>query len=660
MADIQAGKPLITLLKKGTGVVPGGFTPIVIDGQNVTYAGNTTDGMPITINLIKNSGNPVPNGAITRVGNVFNARITDVTSISVNTANIGNVDNWSNIEIDVDDKNGNPITPAITKVGNTINLDISGVTPVSVNAISQGTIDNWDNVAIVVLNKNGNPITPTITKIGNNIGLSIAGTSPISVNGVSQGSISNWDNIAISVTDKNGSTITPTITKVGNNIGLSIAGTVPLTVNSFPSGTLDNFDPVSIDTFDKNGVAISALVTKTGNNIDLSIAGTSPFFVNAVQYSVIDNWDPINVNVTDKNGSAITPTVVKTGNTYALSIAGVTPISVNTVSIGTIANWDNIEIDVDDKNGNPITPTITKVGNTINLDIAGTHPVQINGGASIGNIPNWDSENIVLKDQLGNTVVPTSTSIVGSTVNINITNNPAPSGVAFKIAPPTQRTIYATGATPEDEGWRWQNGWWDYVPPTAPEKVAELDYSQSGVNPWYVLKQSLRVGSVTSTTRFVDVLGGQTWAATNNRNYVAIDKLTGLMFVRLSDVFITQTTWQAMIDAVAALSLTIDGVTYNDWYVPTIEEYALLFGCLRTAPNWADPVTGINIMTSIAAAWNVGLYQSATTSEVTPTNMCAHRADSTFGQYAGLTGPKTGTGYRCVPIRKCRNLITAS
>ena len=114
-----------------------------------------------------------------------------------------------------------------------------------------------------------------------------------------------------------------------------------------------------------------------------------------------------------------------------------------------------------------------------------------------------------------------------------------------------------------------------------------------------------------------------------------------------------------MIDAVSALSLTIDGVVYNDWYVPSIEEYAMLFGCFRTASNWADSVTGINIMTSISASWNQGLYHSATTSEVTTSNMCPYRADATFGQYAGLTGPKSSP-YRCVPIRKCRNLITAS
>lgn len=450
MADVQAGKPLITLLKPGTGVTPGGNTPITIDGALVSLVSNIANGVPIDVNLIDSSGNPVPNGAISQAGNVFNARIIDVTPISVNTVPQGNIDNWQNIEIDVDDKNGNPITPIITKVGNTINLDIAGQTPLSINATPAGAIDNWDN----------------------------------------------------------------------------------------------------------------------------------------------------------------------------------------------------INIDVDDKNGNPITPTVSIIGNNINLDIAGNTPLQVNGGASIGVIPNWDLADILLRDQFANVVPLVSSSIAGSQVTLNINNNPAPSGVAFQTAQGTQYNTFAN----YDEGWRMRNAWFDYVPPTSPAKVAALDYTQ-GANSFYILKQALIVDGVSSTTRFVDVDGGQTWSTTNNKNLVTIDKLTGLMFTR---TYISSTkSWSLLLTDADAYSITVDGVVYDDWFMISAAEYMAIFGIYRGSGNWADPFTGINIMSGSFPNGNV---HTATTYEPSSTNDIQARADS--GGFGGFANGLKSGNLQTVFIRKCRNLIS--
>lgn len=447
MADIQAGKPLITLLKIGSGSGPA-TTPITIDGALVSLAGNVQNGVPIDVNLVDSSGNPVPNGPISQVGNVFNAEIIDVTTVSVNAAPQGSVDNWQNIEIDVDDKNGNPITPTITKVGNTINLDIAGVTPISVNTVPQGNVDNWDN----------------------------------------------------------------------------------------------------------------------------------------------------------------------------------------------------IEIDVDDKNGNPITPAITKVGNTINLDIAGNTPFQVNGGASPGVVPNWDLFDIRLRDQFGGVIAPTSVSVVGSIITINENVPPAGSGIAFQIAQGTQYTSYANF----DEGWRMQNGWFDYVPPLAPLKRAYLDYTQ-GANSFYVLGEALTVAGISSTTRFVSITGNQVFTGGTNRDKVLIDKLTGLMMYRVYDQ--GTAIWTAALNNADAFSVTVDGVTYNDWYLISAAEAMAMFGNFR-GNVWNDPVTGIGLTVS----WPIGYNHTATTYAEITTQATSYRTHSANG--GGMYSNAKTNSYPQIFIRKCRNLIS--
>jgi hypothetical protein len=434
--------------------------------------------------------------------------------------------------------------------------------------------------------------------------------------------------------------------------------------SSLFSGNVTNGVPITIDLVDSLGNLIpNGAVTQVGNAFEAEVVDTTNYSVNSVPVSTIDNWSVIDIQVVDKNGGAIAPTLSQVGNVIGLTIAGQTPLDVNATPSGFVANWDTISIDVDDKNGNPITGAalgLSIVGNNIDFNIAGNTPLQVNGGASIGVIPNWDLADILLRDQGANVVPLVSSSISGSQVTLNINNYPAPSGVALKVPPPTQYTIYATGATPEDEGWRWQNGWWNYVAPSSPEKVADLDYSVLSPNYWYTLKYALRVGSTLSTTRFVDILGGQAWAAVNGRDYVTIDKLTGLMFIRLFSLSTAQANWQTQIDNVAALSVTVDGVTYNDWYIPTAAEYQAVFGTFRTSGNWVDPNTSNNIVANGGGSWQTGNYWTSTTRGDLTSHACVGRADIAFGQYAGSSVSKTGTNLPTIAVRNARNLIFAS
>lgn len=513
-------------------------------------------------------------------------------------------------------------------------------------------------------------ITPPTTGGG-------GGTTPIEIDGALytfNGTITNGIAIQVNLVDSGGNLVPNVgVTQVGNVFAAEIIDFTPIEVNGVSVGDVDNWILIEVETFDKNGNPISAVSTLTGNVLELDIAGTTPLEINAVSYaSPIDNWDTVNIDVDNKNGIMLVQgvdfTVTKVGNLINFDIGGQTALTVNTNASGYVTNWDTIDIDIDDKNGNMLVEgtSFTKsiLGNNISFDIAGNHPITINGGPIVGNVPNWDSENISILDQLGNVVVPTSQSIVGSQVTLNIVNNPAPSGVAFKVPPNGQTTQYAIGATPEDEGWRWANGFWDYVAPTSPAKVAELDYTlTTGNNFWYRLQQPLVVAGISSTIRFVDVDGGQTWSTTNNKHWVTIDKLTGLMFIRLRDQAPTaQSVWQNMIDLCAALSLTVAGNTYSDWFMPSLTEMAYLFGGVRTSTNWVDAVTGGStyIMTGSSSSWNTGVYWTATTRPDLTTAVQMHRADTTFAMFGAISQNKSGgAAVPCVPIRKCRNLITA-
>jgi hypothetical protein len=236
------------------------------------------------------------------------------------------------------------------------------------------------------------------------------------------------------------------------------------------------------------------------------------------------------------------------------------------------------------------------IGGATNID------VNFNGtleGTADATIP----LNVNLTDSIGD-VTPTSVALTGNDLDILIPDAIIPSGVLFKTIQPSQYTSYRTG----DEGWRVQNGWFDYTPPTSPKAIAELDFTNA--NMFSILKNPLVVNGVSSTTRFVDINGIQAFSATGNANLATIDKLTGLMYYRFNPPV---TDWNTAIDNSLAFTLTLNGITYSDWYVTTNKEL------LNTVHNYAgisvlnDPATGVLLWPNNFNYWTSTTYADGTT-----------------------------------------------
>jgi hypothetical protein len=193
--------------------------------------------------------------------------------------------------------------------------------------------------------------------------------------------------------------------------------------------------------------------------------------------------------------------------------------------------------------------------------------------------------NVNLTDGVSD-VTPTSVALTGNDLDIVIPAPVVPSGVLFQFPSSIQRTSYRTG----DSGWLTQNNWFDYTPPTTPKTYAELDYTSANFN--FLLKNNLVVNSVSSKTRFVDVDGGQTFSATANKNLLLIDKLTGIGIYRQQ---ITSKAWNTHIDDALALSVTINSVVYNDWYMIPMSVFIKVFGAIYKQQNIIDTATSVNI-----------------------------------------------------------------
>lgn len=215
------------------------------------------------------------------------------------------------------------------------------------------------------------------------------------------------------------------------------------------------------------------------------------------------------------------------------------------------------------------------------------------------------------------------------------------SGVLLQWPISTQYTSYRTG----DEGWRNQNGYFNYTRPASPEVIAELDYS-IGANYFWQLKTALTVGGVTSKTRFVDVNGVQTWGATNNVDCITIDKLTGIGFYRKNTITIGL-DWNGHIDNALSFSVTVNGVTYSDWYMMSLQEYNLIFG---NPNNFGvnDPISGARFMAESGAG-----YLLSTTTPGTSSICYVHDSYQYIFRIA-----KTNTSMKTHYIFDARSLIT--
>jgi len=247
-----------------------------------------------------------------------------------------------------------------------------------------------------------------------------------------------------------------------------------------------------------------------------------------------------------------------------------------------------------------------------------------------------DTIEIVLTDGV-DPVTPTSVGLVGNTLTIEVpSGGGSPSGVLFKTIEPSQYTSYRTG----DEGWRVQNGWYDYTPPATPKSIAELDHTSSNFN--FVLSSPLVVNGVSSTVRFVDILGGQTWTGVGNSNNITIDKLTGLMYTRLQSA---QNTWNLHIDNALSFSITFGGNTYSDWYLMSMNEMQVIFARQNAISPFTDPLsasqpiivggflfTSTTIRTLTTSAWELATLGETYSARDKGTNsrfaIYVHKADS--------------------------------
>jgi len=233
-------------------------------------------------------------------------------------------------------------------------------------------------------------------------------------------------------------------------------------------------------------------------------------------------------------------------------------------------------------------------------------------------------------------ITPTSVALTGNDLDITI----VPSGVLFKTIEPSQYTSYRTG----DEGWRVQNGWYNYTPPTNPKAIAELDFTSP--NFFNVLKNPLVVNGVSSTTRFVDVNGVQVFSAVNNANLVVIDKLTGMMYSRAT---LPGVGWDLSIDNALSYSITVNGIIYDDWYLISLKEIQSIIHQFAGISPQNDTLTNV-------ALWN-------------PSNNCftsTTNPNITLNAYRFITGTRQIDNFLKIEpsiaqlyIRNARNLITA-
>jgi hypothetical protein len=246
--------------------------------------------------------------------------------------------------------------------------------------------------------------------------------------------------------------------------------------------------------------------------------------------------------------------------------------------------------------------------------------------------------NVNLTDGVSD-ITPTSVALTGNDLDIVIPPPSTPSGVLFKTIEPSQYTSYRTG----DEGWRVQNNWYDYTPPSNPKAVAELDYTQT--NYVDVLKNPLIVNGVSNTHRFVNVFGALFGTGGAGNNTVVIDKLTGMAYLNNAATILN---WNGAIDYALTYSITVHSINFSDWYLASKNEL------LNIARDFAG--TAFFNLIGGTALINAGtnLYSSTTYAPLT-TSMLHFR----FANYDFSPVTKGNTGLSVPLIENVRHLITA-
>jgi hypothetical protein len=335
-------------------------------------------------------------------------------------------------------------------------------------------------------------------------------------------------------------------------------------------------------------------------------------------------------------------------------------ITINGVSYGSVGSGNTEDIAVVDGNGTPVGSLVSgnwvvssscadatavlknSLGTTLSTtDIpSGTSAdilapdtiITINSDSFLTN-PSGVNPNILVKDGTG--------AEVGSKVGSEwiVPTGSTPSGVLLQFPLGEQYTSYRTG----DEGWRMQNGWYNYNAPANPAVIAQLDRT-AGTNYWFQLESAIKVGGNSNTLRFVDVDGLQVWGATDNKDKITIDKLTGLGFYRKTADLGGTSNWNGAIDAALTFSVVVDMVTFSDFYLMSREELLATLGEIIAA-------SGVNVKDSITSQDIFSLALSSTTIWSSTTQSNSGGANAYLkgwnpSTYIGSSGKTLTTPYR--------------
>lgn len=305
--------------------------------------------------------------------------------------------------------------------------------------------------------------------------------------------------------------------------------------------------------------------------------------VNGVAFTNIGSGQTFNLVVKYNDGSVAPGTQV--GNEYHVPSSGTCADAVAALrnSLGTLLSSTSIASGATQNISAPDATAVLK--NSANTTIKSEA------------IPSGVSENIQVDDVTwtDSDLTPRST-VYG--LPIVCSPGQSPSGVSLQWP---NGHVYAS-YRPGDEGSILQAGYFNYSRPQYPAATPELDYSLGQTYFWQ-LKAALKVGTVSSKIRFVDVRGGQNFGATNNINKIVIDKLSGIGFYRVPSDLGAIKTWNNAVDDALTFSVVVDGVTFNQFHLITLEELNIL-----TGQSWSqigngtlqDPITGILLLLSSA------------------------------------------------------------
>jgi len=167
-------------------------------------------------------------------------------------------------------------------------------------------------------------------------------------------------------------------------------------------------------------------------------------------------------------------------------------------------------------------------------------------------------ESLVLKDTIWT---------INNERKVGTREDPVQSGIAYDTDVGTMR---ADSVFNYDSRWLYENGYFDYTPPTNPIYIAELD--QESISPFHFLKNNNAFGT---KDRFTNSIGEQDYSiapANGAIGYYAIDHLTGLGWYLVNQIVdVTGTVYGTFEQHLAStINSTLCG--FNDWFTPTMTQ----------------------------------------------------------------------------------------